>query len=378
MSECEFDMCSDLLDSQTLDSILHEIWSDVSSSETVASMPLVPETVPTEQAQDGPLRRMPSSGQKSKGWAWTLNNPIMSGEALLAMLQRDVRVKYCVFQLEQGEQGTRHFQGYCFMKDPVRMSVVLSLFGDSWPHLEKAKGTPEQNRVYCTKEGRLGGPWSFGECPMNGKRSDLKRLAEKVMTGVTLKEIARAEPFEFAKYANGLRALSRYAEPPEMFREVEVRLYVGATGAGKTYAALAQCGYPQQDIYVKGTDQWFDNYVGQPCVVLDDFAGSASKMPLAETLRLLDRYRYQVQVKGGFEWFKPRLVIVTSNLHPRLWYDWSKREAQYKALQRRFHRVTLFREPCSEDMQGNCVVNQFGYVEEAMGMDFWIAYERYL
>lgn len=378
MSECEFDLCSDWLDSQTLNSILSEVFDDVSPSETVASMPMVPSTVPTESDESGPVRRVPSSRSKSKGWAWTLNNPIMSGEALLEMLKRDRRVKYAVFQLEQGEQGTRHFQGYVFFSETVRFSQAMSLFGDSWPHMEKARGTPEQNRVYCTKEGRLGGPWIFGECPMNGRRSDLKRLAEKVMTGVTLKEIARAEPFEFAKYANGLKVLSRYAEPPEMFREVEVRLYVGPTGAGKTYSALAECGYPQQDIYVKGTDQWFDNYIGQPCCVLDDFAGSASKMPLSETLRLLDRYRYQVQVKGGFEWFKPRLVIVTSNLHPRLWYDWSKREAQYSALKRRFHRVVFFRPPVAEDSQSNCVVNQFGFVLSEQGDDYWTNYERYM
>lgn len=331
-----------------------------------------------ERDESGPLRRVPQGTQKSKGWCFTLNNPIMTGETLFELIKRDHRVRYCVFQLEAGEQGTRHFQGYLFFgPEAVRMSAVLSLFGDSWPHIEKAKGTPMQNKAYCTKEPRLGGPWTFGECPRSGQRTDLQALAQKAIAGESVRQMCKDDPYGAGRFANGLKMLSRYADPPELFRDVEVRLYVGPTGAGKTFAALAKSGYAENDIYVKGTDQWFDNYYGQPCVVLDDFAGSASKIALAETLRLLDRYRYQVQVKGGFEWFKPKLVIVTSNLHPHLWYDWSKREAQYKALQRRFQRVVLFREPVAQDMQGNCEVNQWGFVEEPVGGDYWVNWEKH-
>lgn len=337
-------------------------------------VPTVPSTPQVEEREVsvGPVR---PTAQQSTGWCFTLNNPIVSGEALMELLKRG-QPKYVCFQLESGERGTRHFQGYVLFPKKVRFLRVRELFGDSYPHLEKARGSPQQNRDYCSKEPRLGGPWVFGECPRQGRRTDLEAVARKVLDGQSMREVAVNEPLVMLRYSKGLQALSRYRDPPELFREVEVRLYVGPTGAGKTHAALAECGYDPKDVYVKGTDGWFDNYIGQPCVVLDDFAGKASKISLAETLRLLDRYRYQVPVKGGFEWFTPKLIIVTSNLHPRLWYEWEKRELQYAALQRRFHEVVEFRLPLPMDEQGNCFVNRWGFIQEPRGVDYWINYER--
>ena len=46
-----------------------------------------------------------------------------------------------------------------------------------------------------------------------------------------------------------------------------------------------------------------------------------------------------MEVKGGFRQLLSTRIVITTNIHPRLWYDYSQRERQYKALARRFHEV---------------------------------------
>ena len=95
--------------------------------------------------------------------------------------------RYAVFQEEVGENGTRHLQGYIEFPSPRRMAWIKEHMEDDTVHLEKAMGTPEQCRDYCTKEEtRVGGPYEFGSLKKNpGKRNEnspiCARLAEIVI-----------------------------------------------------------------------------------------------------------------------------------------------------------------------------------------------------
>lgn len=60
----------------------------------------------------------------------------------------------------------------------------------------------------------------------------------------------------------------------------------------------------------KGGNVWFDGYMGQKRVVLDDYR--SYHLPFNFLLRLLDRYPIQVPVKGGYVNFIPEEIIVTS------------------------------------------------------------------
>ncbi len=93
---------------------------------------------------------------------------------------------------------------------------------------------------------------------------------------------------------------------------------------------------------------WFDGYDNEPNVLFDDFAGRMSKMPLTLLLQILDRYARQVEVKGSFVWWMPTNIAITSNFHPREWYDWTNREESYNALCRRIHQVTEF---CEDEVK---------------------------
>lgn len=67
-------------------------------------------------------------------------------------------LKYMVFQLEQGANGTVHYQGYAeFSKQYSLKQLQVILPGG---HFETRRGTAQQAADYCKKEeSRVEGPW---------------------------------------------------------------------------------------------------------------------------------------------------------------------------------------------------------------------------
>lgn len=284
-------------------------------------------------------------GPLARDWCFTWNNP-----GMLDTPEEWSGVKYLRYQLERGENGTNHYQGFVQFKVKKRLSALKKLAPPV--HWEVRRGTVQQAIDYVEKEeSRVDGPWGFGDPSIQGERSDLTVLAEKVLSGVSLKLIARENPSHYVRYAKGLQALARYAPQPPLVRDVTVKLFFGPTGTGKTWTAVHSLEDPDE-VYIKDTGQWWDNYHGQKLIVVDDFAGKASSMRLVEVLRMLDGYRYQVQVKGGYEWLGAETIIVTTNIHPKDWYKWDGREDQYPALRRRFHEVWVFATRDSHTLAG--------------------------
>jgi hypothetical protein len=298
----------------------------------------VPGRVVEEQAP------APRRQSRARAYCFTVNNPVSaSGWVEMNLSARlGESVKYFVCQVEQGSQGTPHIQGYVVFETPTLFRSASERLPGA--HLETARGNAEQNKAYCTKEPRLQGPWEAGEMPRAGRRTDLERVAKSVLTGKRLRDVAVDDPMCFAKYSKGLSMLSKYAPPPAMIRPLVVRLVIGPTGCGKTWSSVMDTEISQEEIYVKGTDQWWDNYNGQQKIVFDDFSGAASKISLPELLRMLDHYRYQLPVKGAYEWCLANEIIITTNIHPTMWYDYTNRRQHYDALARRVNQVVYYRE----------------------------------
>lgn len=84
----------------------------------------------------------------------------------------------------------------------------------------------------------------------------------------------------------------------------------GATGTGKS--RWVHQNFP--DAYWKPClGPWFDGYVNQETVVIDDYRVDAKDhTSLRWLLRLVDRYPLQVPIKGAFVNFAAKRVIITS------------------------------------------------------------------
>lgn len=148
-----------------------------------------------------------------KNWCFTINNPTEEDKTRLHGLRDNNDIKFVVFQLESGDNGTPHYQGYLQLDKKKRLAQVKLYIGDR-AHLEVARGSPDDNITYCTKQPRLDGPWTYGESTNPGKRNDIAEFQKAMKARVmTESEIIENYPEILAKYPRFVKTLKdHYAE----------------------------------------------------------------------------------------------------------------------------------------------------------------------
>lgn len=264
-----------------------------------------------------------------KRWTFTLNNYTEDEESLLRGHVGQGLVTYLIYGQETGEQGTPHLQGYLELNAKKGLRTLKRSLGVERIHLEAARGSLEQNRTYCSKEGSV---TELGEAMQQGRRTDLEDIKSKLDSGTTLEEIAEGH---FSKWVIYRRAFAEYIAQKQVDRSWKTKAFVlwGNTGTGKTRYCFDQV--MNSTWWMPGDYSWFDGYKGQSIVIIDDYRG---EYPLQLLLKLLDRYPMSVPIKGGFTKWLPRKVYITSNVPPEKWYP----DADFRsiaALTRRFDRV---------------------------------------
>lgn len=271
-----------------------------------------------------------------KNFVFTYNNPTITPDQLWANLQS--KAKYLIFQLEKGENGTPHFQGYCELSRQSRFLSITRLLPGV--HIEHRRGTQAQAKEYASKaDTRVEGPFEYGEfTPSNpGQRTDVRAFRDAILSGKRKRELLEEYPADLQRYPKFVELCrSTIVQQPRI--TLRVHLLWGEPGLGKSRFAYES----SDDLYAVpiGKDLWFDGYDGQTTLLLDDFSG---EMKLVHLLRLLDIYPMQVPVKGAFVNLTATTIFITSNKHPRDWYDWEKHgNVRYRALMRRFHKITRF------------------------------------
>ena len=139
---------------------------------------------------------------EAKHWCFTYNNPTMYPDEMIEELE-DLGVTYAVFQLEEGKNGTPHYQGYVAFKKKRSDSPSNTYFRGAG-HWEISLGSPTQNRDYCTKDdGRIGDFSEIGTLPAGqGSRTDLVGLHSALKDGLTQADYANEYFSKFIQYPN--------------------------------------------------------------------------------------------------------------------------------------------------------------------------------
>lgn len=115
-----------------------------------------------------------------KNWVFTLNNPQEDSETLMNLLSP--LSGYCIFQKEQGSNGTQHYQGYIQFTVRKRLTAAKSILPRA--HWEVARGSPQQCKDYCSKEEtRLDGPYETGHMTVQGQRRDIEDFRDSILEG---------------------------------------------------------------------------------------------------------------------------------------------------------------------------------------------------
>ncbi|UNY50610.1 replication associated protein [Chifec virus UA15_2320] len=254
--------------------------------------------------------------QRSRAWCWTKNNYTEDDVSKCREIGR--RARYAILGRETAPTtGTRHLQCYAYFANARTFESIRTAL-PTGSHVEAARGTPTQNKDYCSKSSQFE---EFGILPSQGHRSDLHEAIHMLLDERrSLREVAREKPAVYVHAYRGLENLRNLLVPiePRNLR-TDVYVLVGPTRTGKTRLAAA-FGKTFGEVYFKNRSNWWHQYRQQPVVVLDDYYGW---LAWDELLKICDRYPYKVETKGSHEEFTSEIVIITSNRHPTEWYKFN-------------------------------------------------------
>jgi len=203
-------------------------------------------------------------------------------------------------------------------------------------HAEGARGTEAQCIAYCSKEAsRAGDPFRFGSASRPGRRVDLEIIKEKVLrTGRIDVETIDQCSYQDLRFAELLRKYSK------MKRDwsVTVLWFHGSSGSGKTRKAYEM--YPKAWMSSRSL-KWWDGYDGEEEVIVDDFRRDFCTFH--ELLRILDRYPFRCEVKGGSVQLLAKVIVITCPWAPDVLYQ-SRTAEDLGQLMRRITEVRQFGE----------------------------------
>lgn len=245
---------------------------------------------------------------KHRSYFLTINNPTQDDINNLA-----AETGYVAWQYETGKSGTLHVHAVIHYKNPR-----------VWPKKRYQTANIQVVRnlkkaiEYATKEKtRTAGPYEVNpdQRPKQGDRKDLHAIGTALVSGeMTIQDVIEQEPGKYIQYGRGIEKLikDRY---PQRSSPPYVAWIWGATGTGKTRYLFDRI--EASEIYIKDGTQWWDGYRQQKAILIDDFDG---RWPYKDLLRLLDRYPYQGQVKGGYVQINSPYIVITCDKHPEAIY----------------------------------------------------------
>jgi len=148
---------------------------------------------------------------RSKYWCFTINNPTQEETDTLNALVSTSKASYVCWGQESGESGTFHYQGYVEFVIRRTLNTVKSLVSKRG-HFEARRGTQTEAIEYCMKDGVF---QEFGTRAVvePGRRNDLERIAQLLVEGITIREIANQFPTQYIRYHNGILQLARQLQP---------------------------------------------------------------------------------------------------------------------------------------------------------------------
>lgn len=240
--------------------------------------------------------------QRSRNWCFTLNNYTEKEYDLLIGCD----CNYVVIGKEVGESGTPHLQGYIEFPNAKRLDTLKNM--SQKIHWECRKGTSTQAADYCKKDKNFE---ERGEISRQGSRTDLNEIGSRILSGASVQEIMEENPGAYIKFSRGIQALknstlSHRSEKPT------VNWIWGRTGIGKTRSVYDKHG--ADNIYMKANTKWWDGYNQEEVILIDDI--DPAKWNTRELLKLLDRYKYDGEVKGGTVKINSPHIYITCDKPP--------------------------------------------------------------
>lgn len=281
-----------------------------------------------------------SYNAQARKWSLVINNPLeadLSHTAIKEIIQKFHPIYYCMAD-EIATTGTPHTHVFFCCASPVRFSTVKRRFITA--HIEKAYGTPQENREYVLKTGVWANtdksetsiPGTFeewGVLPADNadKSPEMYQLMQELREGKSIMDVIDIHP----NLAFRIREIEMLRQTilAEKFsvenRKLEVNYLYGSSGVGKT-RGIFKVNDPRDICRITdygGKDGVrFDAYHCQNVLVFEEFR---SQIPIGSMLNYLDIYPLMLPARYTDRTACYTKVYLTSNL---------PLEEQYRDIQR--------------------------------------------
>lgn len=271
--------------------------------------------------------------QKSRNWCITIF--LDWEEDDVPKLSEEIAKKYgdfqyfCIGYEVCPDTKNKHAHIYVEYKNARHFNAIKKI--DTKSHIEARKGTAKQAEAYAQKDGLF---VCNGERSKQGKRTDLAICRELIIEdGLNMKDaIFHMKSSQSIRTAE---CLLKYFEKKRDWKPTVYWLY-GKTGTGKTRQAVEFFKNNNIPYWTSMKNlKWWEGYDGEGGVLIDDFR--ADFCTFHELLRILDRYEYRIEVKGGSRQLLSTHMIITSPMHPSVAYN--KSEEDVKQLLRRIDLI---------------------------------------
>jgi len=259
---------------------------------------------------------------RHRSWAFTKFD---YDDAYEKMLQ-DLQKTYLVYGREICKETQRkHLQGSITFKNKGSFKSINKILNC---HIEPVIDLVS-SRNYCMKENN----YYLEDNTNQGKRTDLDRVVQIIKDKPKKSEVIEQCPVEYIKFHSGIEKLISHYQKERNFKP-EVTWIYGATQLGKTRYVYER----EPDLWMSQKNlKWWLDYENQEATCFDDFRGDFCTYH--ELLRILDRYPYSVEIKGGSRKLNSQRMYITSPFHPKDIYDTIEDKKQ---LLRRIDKIIFF------------------------------------
>ena len=292
---------------------------------------------------------------QSRKYQLTINNPADKGlthekiKITLSVLKSSIY--WCMADEIGLETNTPHTHIFIMLKSPARFSRIKKLFPEA--HIEKARGTAEENRNYVQKSGKwandpkadtsVSGTFEeWGELPNEpgqGSRTDLLELYQMISDGMSNAEIMAEQPdfIQFIGKMDKIRQDILEERFRTTFRQLSVKYVFGPTETGKTRHVMEEHGYGS--VYrVTDYKHPFDRYASEPVLCFDEFRSS---LMIGDMLNYLDGYPISLPARYANRVACYEYVYIISNIDLKSQYPVVQLDetATWRAFLRRISKV---------------------------------------
>lgn len=253
----------------------------------------------------GVKRKKEEPQDRVRAFTFTVNNWTPEEQTAI----RKLVYKYLVFGREVGEQGTKHLQGYIYFCNAKTLSAAIKAFPRR-AHIEIAIADATKNFEYCSKDGDFE---EHGERPLTDqqKGEQEKQRYQNAWDKAKAGNIEDIDPdIRVRLYGTLKKIRADYLPIPKAQDKMDFHWYVGPAGCGKT--RMARTHNPVH--YLKDPNtKWWDGYVDQPCVIIEDYDKKCDPMLQQMLKRWADHWPFAAETKGGHRNIRPPKIIITSN-----------------------------------------------------------------